>query len=108
MVSHCACHPNPLRHFKGSLVDPQLRASNEHIPIVRVPRAGGRPGYPSHPSQAARCASKGSNQAAPSASSPSSSLGELTPSAERRSLSVAFEPQEEESPWDFNRYRIGH
>ena len=25
--------------FKGSLVDPQLRASNEHIPIVRVLRA---------------------------------------------------------------------
>ena len=31
---------------KGSLVDPQLRASNEHILIVRVPRAGGRPGCP--------------------------------------------------------------
>ena len=31
---------------QGSLVDPRLRASNEHIPIVRVPRAGGRPGYP--------------------------------------------------------------
>jgi hypothetical protein len=31
--------------FKGSLVDPRLRASNEHILIVRVPRAGGRPGY---------------------------------------------------------------
>jgi len=27
--------------FKGSLVDPRLRALNEHIPIVRVPRAGG-------------------------------------------------------------------
>ena len=25
--------------FKGSLVDPRLRASNEHIFIVRVPRA---------------------------------------------------------------------
>ena len=38
----------PLHYFifKGSLVDPRLRASNEHIPIVRVPRAGGRPGYP--------------------------------------------------------------
>ena len=35
-------------YFKGSLVDPRLRASNEHIPIVRVPRAGGRLGYPSH------------------------------------------------------------
>ena len=44
-------------HFKGSLVDPRLRASNEHILIVRVPRAGGRPGYPSNPSEAARCAS---------------------------------------------------
>ena len=32
--------------FKGSLIDPRLRASNEHIPIVRVPREGGRPGYP--------------------------------------------------------------
>ena len=32
--------------FEGSLVDPRLRASNEHIPIVRVPRAGGRPGSP--------------------------------------------------------------
>ena len=32
--------------FKGSLVDPRLRASNEHILIVRVPRAGGQPGYP--------------------------------------------------------------
>ena len=39
--------------FKGGLVDPRLRASNEHIPIVRVPRAGGRPGYPSHPSETA-------------------------------------------------------
>jgi hypothetical protein len=35
-------------------------------------------------------------------------LGELTPSAERRSLSLAFEPQEEVSPWEFNRCRIGH
>ena len=33
--------------LKGSLVDPRLRASNEHILIVRVPRAGGRPGHPS-------------------------------------------------------------
>ena len=31
---------------QGGLVDPRLRASNEHIPIVRVPRAGGQPGYP--------------------------------------------------------------
>ncbi len=37
-----------------------------------------------------------------------SPLGELTPSAERRSLSLVLEPQEEESPWDFSRYRIGH
>ena len=33
----------------GSLVDPRLRASNEHILIVRVPRAGGRPGYQPNP-----------------------------------------------------------
>ena len=32
--------------FKGSLVDPRLRALNEHIPIVRVPPAGGRLGCP--------------------------------------------------------------
>ena len=39
--------PNLLVHSsKGGLVDPQLRASNEHIPIVRVPRARGRPGCP--------------------------------------------------------------
>src|ERR1051326_556224 len=43
--------------FKGSLVDPRLRASNEHIPIVRVPRAGERPGCPSHPSESACSAS---------------------------------------------------
>ena len=49
----------PILIFKGSLVDPRLRASNEHILIVRVPRARGRPGYPSHPSEAARCASTG-------------------------------------------------
>ena len=40
-----------------------MRASNEHIPIVGVPRAGGRPGYPSHPSEAARCASTEDHQA---------------------------------------------
>jgi hypothetical protein len=39
--------PNSLLLLKGSLVDPRLRASNEHIPIVRVPRAGGRSGWPS-------------------------------------------------------------
>jgi len=32
---------------QGSLVDPRMRASNEHTLIVRVPRAGGRPGCPS-------------------------------------------------------------
>ncbi len=38
--------PSLLPYFisKGSLVDPRMRASKEHIPIVRVPRAGGRPG----------------------------------------------------------------
>jgi len=49
--------------FKGSLVDPRLRALNEHIRIVRVPRAGERLGYPSHPSETARCASTGDHQA---------------------------------------------
>jgi hypothetical protein len=43
---NCARLPNPQFIFKGGLVDPRLRASNEHILIVRVPRAGGRPGYP--------------------------------------------------------------
>ncbi|MEO5631258.1 MAG: hypothetical protein ABIQ24_05225, partial [Nitrospiraceae bacterium] len=38
--------PIPYFIFKGSLVDPRVRASNEHIPIVRLPRAGGRPGCP--------------------------------------------------------------
>ena len=33
----------------GGLVDPQLRASNEHLLSVRVPRAGGRPGRPLFP-----------------------------------------------------------
>ena len=32
--------------FEGGLVDPRLRALDEHILIVRVPRAGGRPGSP--------------------------------------------------------------
>ena len=45
--------------FKGSLVDPRMRASNEHILIVRVPRAGGRLGCPSHLSEPTRCASPG-------------------------------------------------
>ena len=52
----------PLLAFKGSLVDPQMRASNEHLPSVRVPRAGGRPGCPSHPSEAARCTSTEDHQ----------------------------------------------
>ena len=37
---------------EGSLIDSRLRASNEHIPIVRAPGAGGRPGYPSPSSDA--------------------------------------------------------
>jgi len=37
MSPHCARYPNPHFIFKGTLVDPRLRASNEHIPIVRVP-----------------------------------------------------------------------
>jgi hypothetical protein len=51
---NCVQYPNPNFIFKGSLVDPRLRASNEHILIVRVPRAGGRPGYPApfqHPAR---------------------------------------------------------
>jgi len=40
----CSLHAS-----KGGLVDPRMRASNEHILIVRVPRAGGRPGSPSPP-----------------------------------------------------------
>jgi hypothetical protein len=46
--SELSAHVFPILqfNFKGGLVDPQLRASNEHILIVRVPRAGGRPGYP--------------------------------------------------------------
>jgi hypothetical protein len=48
-VSNCARYPNSQSIFQGSLVDPRLRASNEHILIVRVPRAGGRPGYPITP-----------------------------------------------------------
>ena len=45
-VLYCISPPNPYFLFKGGLVDPLLRASNEHILIVRVPRAGGQPGYP--------------------------------------------------------------
>jgi len=59
MIFYCARPLNPQFDFKGSLVDPPLRASNEHIPIVRVPRARGRSGYPSHPSKLARCPFRG-------------------------------------------------
>ena len=39
--------PSLLLSFSGGgLVDPLVRASDEHILIVRVPRAGGRPGCP--------------------------------------------------------------
>src|SRR5882672_5620722 len=65
----------PIYMFKGSLVDPRLRASNEHISIVRVPRAGRRLGCPSYPSQAARCASTG-GPLYPSCFSPLYPLGE--------------------------------
>jgi len=34
------------RKLKGGLVDPQVRASNKHLPSVRVPRAEGRIGPP--------------------------------------------------------------
>ena len=49
----------------GSLVDPRLRASNEHLLSVRVPRAAGRPGcpLPYHPS-AHRCPFFSSNASA--------------------------------------------
>ena len=53
--------PVPYFIFKGSLIAPRLRASNERPLSVRVPRAGGRSGYPSHPSEAARCASTGNS-----------------------------------------------
>jgi hypothetical protein len=36
----------PTSLHECGLVDPQLRASNEHILIVRVPPARGRPGHP--------------------------------------------------------------
>ena len=49
MIPSARAFPIPYLTFKGSLVDPRLRASNEHILIVRVPRAGGRPGYPPLP-----------------------------------------------------------
>jgi hypothetical protein len=40
------CKPSLL---EGGLFGLPLRASNEHLPSVRVPRAGGRPGYPVSP-----------------------------------------------------------
>jgi hypothetical protein len=54
-----------LPHREGALVDPQMRASNEHLPSVRVPRAGGRPGCPPHPSDRAASASKKDGLATP-------------------------------------------
>ena len=43
-------HPSSLvLSSEGSLVDPRMRASNEHLLSVRVLRAGGRPGYPLFP-----------------------------------------------------------
>ena len=42
--------------FKGGLVDPRMRASNEHLLSVRVPRAGGRPGCPVSPFSGPRVA----------------------------------------------------
>lgn len=41
--------PIPHFTFKGSLVDLQLSASDEHLLSLRVPRAGRRPGYPPFP-----------------------------------------------------------
>jgi len=51
------CFPAPsqaIRRFpeERGLVDPRLRASNEHLPSVRVPRAGGQPGHTPLPLQA--------------------------------------------------------
>jgi len=55
--SKLACFPAPsqaIRRFpeERGLVDPRLRASNEHLPSVRVPRAGGQPGHTPLPLQA--------------------------------------------------------
>jgi hypothetical protein len=45
--SKLACHLS-----QGSLVDPRMRASNEHILIVRIPRAERAPGrFPSKPAR---------------------------------------------------------
>ena len=49
LVSHCARPESLPMPLKDSLVDPQVRASNEHLLSVRVPRAGGRPGCPLPP-----------------------------------------------------------
>ncbi len=46
---YCAPLPSPYFILKGGLVDSLLRASNEHLPSVRVARAGGQTGYPSLP-----------------------------------------------------------
>jgi hypothetical protein len=46
MIPTARVFPIPYFIFKGSLVDSRLRASNEHILIVHVPRAGERPCYP--------------------------------------------------------------
>ena len=37
--------------LRGGLVNPRIRASNEHLLSVRVPRAGGQPGRPHLPSR---------------------------------------------------------
>jgi hypothetical protein len=55
--SKLACFIAPfraIRRFPGELglVDPRLRASNEHSFTVRVPRAGGQPGHVPLPLQA--------------------------------------------------------
>ncbi len=44
-VNHQTPSPLPNFIFKGGMFDSRMRASNEHIAIVRLPRAGGRPGY---------------------------------------------------------------
>ena len=41
MIPTAHVFPIPHFNFKGGLVDPRMRASNEHILIVRIPRAGG-------------------------------------------------------------------
>ncbi len=63
MASYSARSFNSPLLFKGSLVNPRLHVSNEHVPIVRVPRAGERPGCPFYLSEAVRCASTEDHQA---------------------------------------------